>query len=78
MWNPDHHVTIYRMMTPYKGEYSSLRHYKPTKSCKWKIKIWCLVDNVTKYVWSFQVYCGKNMIMPRDTKATKKGDVQIG
>ena len=33
----------------------------PKKSCKWGIRIWCLANSVSKYVYNFDVYCGRNL-----------------
>ena len=30
----------------------------PQKPPKWRIKIWCLADVVSKYVHDFDIYCG--------------------
>lgn len=32
----------------------------PKKPEKWGIKIWCLADSSSKFVYNFDVYCGKN------------------
>jgi hypothetical protein len=31
----------------------------PKKPQKWRIKIWCLAVSVSKYVYNFDIYCGK-------------------
>ena len=44
------------------------------KPQKWGLKIWCLIDAVSKYVYDFSVYCGKITTrdwaepVPRSTK----------
>jgi hypothetical protein len=44
----------------YKGSYCPTRQYLPNKPTKWGIKIWCLADSVTKFVYNFEIYCGRN------------------
>ena len=44
----------------YKGIYCPLHQYMPQKPQKWGIKIWCMAYSVTKSLWNFAVYCGKN------------------
>ena len=31
----------------------------PKKPVKWGLKVWCLACSTSKYVWIFEVYCGK-------------------
>ena len=31
----------------------------PKKPQNWKIKVWCLADSVSKYVYNFNIYCSK-------------------
>lgn len=47
----------------------------PAKPTKWGIKVWCLTDSVTKYVWTFEVYGGaqKGVVLK-----SKKGEAQMG
>ena len=33
----------------------------PKKPQKWGIKIWCLTDSKSKYVYNFDIYCGRNL-----------------
>ena len=47
-------------MTCYKGTYCPLRQYMPQKPQKWGIKVWHMAYSITKFVWNFAVYCGKN------------------
>ena len=47
-------------MIGYKGKYCSARHYMPKKLQKWGIKVWCLADSYSKYVYFFEIYCGRN------------------
>jgi hypothetical protein len=59
VWALGKYLTIDEMMVRYKGTYSPIRQYMPNKPQKWGLKIWCLADAVTKYVYDFSVYCGK-------------------
>ena len=36
----------------------------PKKPQKWGIKIWCLADSTSKYVYNFDIYCGQNLDAP--------------
>ena len=49
-------------MVRYKGIYCPLRQYMPQKSQKWGIIVWCLACSITKFVWNFEVYCGKSPV----------------
>jgi hypothetical protein len=49
------------MMVHYKGSYSPIRQYMPKKPEKWGIKFWVLADSVSKFISSFEIYCGKNL-----------------
>jgi hypothetical protein len=33
----------------------------PKKPEKWGIKVWCLVDSITRYIANFDIYCGKSI-----------------
>jgi hypothetical protein len=59
VWALGKFLTIDEMMVRYKGTYSPIRQYMPNKPQKWGLKIWCLADAVSKYVYNFSVYCGK-------------------
>lgn len=45
----------------YKGKKSPVRQYMTKKPSKWGIKIWCLADLLSKFVYNFDVYCGKTI-----------------
>ena len=60
-WNLGKMVTVDEMMVQYKGTYCPVRQYMPKKPCKWGIKIWCLADSTSKYVYNFDVYCGRTI-----------------
>jgi hypothetical protein len=34
----------------------------PNKPKKWGVKVWCLANSKSKYVYNFEIYCGKNAI----------------
>jgi hypothetical protein len=48
------------MMVRYKGTHCPIRQYMPNKPLKWGLKVWYLACSVSKYVWNFDFYCGKN------------------
>lgn len=39
---------------------------------KWGIKVWCLIDGDTRYAWTWEVYCEKNLEAPQCKKIAKK------
>jgi hypothetical protein len=59
VWKLGKFCTIDEMMIRYKGTYCPLRQYMPQKPQKWGIKVWYLACSVTKFVWNFAIYCGK-------------------
>jgi hypothetical protein len=59
VWKLGKLCTIDEMMIRYKGTYCFLQQYMPQKPQKWSIKVWCLACSVTKFVWNFTIYCGK-------------------
>jgi hypothetical protein len=60
VWSLGKYLAIDEMMIRYKGSYSPIRQYMPNKPQKWGLKVWCIVDVVSKYVYDFAVYCGKS------------------
>jgi hypothetical protein len=54
-------LTIDEMMVRYKGSYSPICQYMPKKPEKWGIKFWVLADSVSKFIYCFEIYCGKNL-----------------
>jgi hypothetical protein len=62
IWWLGAYCTIDEMMVRYKGTYCPIWQYLPMKPEKWGIKIWCLADSITKYVYDFDVYMGKNNV----------------
>jgi hypothetical protein len=61
-WQLGAYCTIDELMVRYKGSYCPIRQYLPMKPEKWGIKIWCLADSITKYVYDFDVYMGKSNV----------------
>ena len=49
----------------------------PKKPTKWGIKVWCLTESVSRYVWTFEVNCGPNKGVP-GIKGSKKGEAMQG
>ena len=62
-WNLGKNLIIDEMMVGYKGTYSPICQFMPYKPLKWGLKVWCLACLVSKYVWNFDFYCGKNGII---------------
>jgi hypothetical protein len=54
-------LTIDEMMVRYKGSYCPIWQYMPKKPEKWGIKFWVLADSVSKFIFCFEIYCGKNL-----------------
>jgi hypothetical protein len=61
------------MMVRYKGSYCPIQQYLPMKHEKWGIKIWCLADSATKYVYDFDVYMEKSNVQG-DVLPLPRGD----
>jgi hypothetical protein len=60
-WSLGKYLTIDEMMIRYKGSYCPAHQYMPKKPEKWGIKVWCLADSSSKFVYNFDIYCGKNV-----------------
>ena len=60
VWNLGKSLTIDEMMIRYKGTYCPARQYMPKKPQKWSLKVWCLVDSKSQYVYGFDIYARKN------------------
>jgi hypothetical protein len=60
-WSLVKFLTIDEMMIRYKGSYCPTRQYMPKKPEKWGIKVWCLADLSSKFVYNFDIYYGKNV-----------------
>jgi len=59
-WTLGKYLTIDEMMIRYKGSYYLARQYMPKKPQKWGIKVWCLANSTSKYVFNFEIYCRAN------------------
>jgi hypothetical protein len=51
------YVTVDEMMIRYKGSYCLARQYMPNKPEKWGVKVWCMADSTSKFVYNFKIYC---------------------
>jgi hypothetical protein len=60
-WQLGKFLTIDKMMVRYKGIYCPIRQYMPKKPEKWRIKFWVLADSGSKFIYCFEIYCGKNL-----------------
>jgi hypothetical protein len=76
-WNLGQFIIIDEMMVRYKGSYCPARQYMPKKPKKWGMKIWCLADSVTRFVFNFDIYCGASFESLEDPKS-KKGEGRQG
>lgn len=56
-------------MLAYSGRYYEFKQYIKAKPVKHGIKIWCLANSKSRYVWNIQIYLGKSLEKPE--KATK-------
>jgi hypothetical protein len=59
MWSPNQQLTVDESMVMYKGKYCPMRQYMPKKPVRFGIKVWAAADAISKYLWNFEVYCGK-------------------
>ena len=59
MWSPNQQMTVDESMVMYKGKYCSVRQYMPNKPVRFGIKVWAATDALSKYLWNFDIYCGK-------------------
>jgi len=72
MWAPNQQMTVDEGMVMYKGKYCPIRQYMPNKPVRFGIKVWAAADALSKYVWNFQIYCGKEG-NPHDENADSSG-----
>jgi hypothetical protein len=42
-----------------KGKYCPIQQYMPRKPMQFGLKVWAAADTISKYLWNFEVYCGK-------------------
>jgi hypothetical protein len=59
MWLPNQQMTMDKSMVIYKGKYCPVWQYMPKKPVQFGIKVWAAADAISKYLWNFEVYCGK-------------------
>jgi hypothetical protein len=62
------------MMIQYKGSYCPAHQYMPNKPEKWRVKVWCLTDSKSKFVYNFEIYCGKNANGPEGQAPVRIGE----
>jgi hypothetical protein len=60
LWNVGKMCTVDEMMVRYKRKYCPARQYMPKKTIKWGLKLWCLACAASKFIYNFDVYCGKS------------------
>jgi hypothetical protein len=60
-WSLGKFLTIDEMMVRYKGSFYPICQYMPKKPEKWMIKFWVLADSMSKFIYCFDIYCGKNL-----------------
>ena len=59
-WNLSLYITIDETMVKYKGKYCEMRQYMLKKPIKWCVKVWCVADLKSKFIYDFDVYYGKS------------------
>jgi hypothetical protein len=60
-WSLGKFLTINEMMVRYKGSYCPIHQYMLKKPEKWDIKFWILAESISKFIYCFEIYCGKNL-----------------
>jgi hypothetical protein len=60
MWFSNQQMIVDEGMDMYKREYCLVWQYMPKKPIRFGIKIWAAIDALSKYLWNFEVYCGKH------------------
>ena len=75
-WNLHQMVTVDELMVGYKGKYCPIRQYLPKKPTKWGIKIWCLADADSKYVYTWDVYTGSDL--KGTVRSSSAGEAKTG
>jgi hypothetical protein len=59
VWNVAKMCTMDEMMVRYKEKYCLACHYMPKKPIKWGLKLWCLACAASKFIYNFDICCGK-------------------
>jgi hypothetical protein len=62
------------MMIWYKWSYCPTHQYMPNKPEKCGVKVWCLVESKSKFVYNFEIYCGKNANGPEGQALARVGE----
>ena len=62
LWNVGQHIMVDEMIVRYKGKYCPARQYMLRKREKWGLKIWCIADSISKFVWRFEVYTSASIL----------------
>jgi hypothetical protein len=73
-WNLEKYITVDEMMICYKGSYCMACQYMSNKPEKWRVKVWCLADSKSKFVYNFKIYCGKNVNGPKGQAPARVGE----
>ena len=80
-WKLKKFPIVNKMMIQYKGSYFLACQYVLKKPPKWGIKVWCLVDAKSKFVYNFNIYCGRNGMKDEerdiDGQLAKKGEPKL-
>jgi len=75
-WNLHQEISVDELMVRYKGKFCPVRQYLPSKPTKWGLKVWCVVDAVSKYVYSFEVYTGASLAV--SLRGAARGEAKTG
>jgi hypothetical protein len=77
MWSPNQQLTIDEGMVMYKGKYCPIRQYLPKKPVRFGIKVWAAANALSKYLWDFEIYCGKSRNPHDDDSATLSAGSEV-
>jgi hypothetical protein len=72
IWSPNQQMTVDEGMVMYKGKYCPVQQYMPLKPVRFGIKVWSAANALSKYLWNFEVYCGKSG-NPHDDDVNEEG-----
>jgi hypothetical protein len=59
-------------MVRYKETYCLARQYMPKKPVKWEVKVWCVADSKSKFIYDFDIYCSKSQATLENRTSTTK------
>lgn len=65
MFSPGASVTVDENLLAFRGRVCFLM-FMPNKPAKFGLKIWCLVDVITKYLYNVAIYLGKDREPEKD------------